>query len=220
MQGVARLAFNVDRNGRVHHARIVAQLRLQPARPRHYAVDRAGAAAAASAAGAAWRYSRHRGADPIQFALTKFARLDLGHTAMKRVTDDEAVSQERANPNLLGLVILIFAVVYFGGFAHARAEPKTVRIVGLGAVGCAEFSREVHEKPSIQRDYLAWAQGFMSGILASRPKGVDDHLELDPPKFPLLKQLGFLRAYCTQNPSMGVSDGVVALYKRLRREQN
>ena len=70
----------------------------------------------------------------------------------------------------------------------------------------------------LQRDYLAWAQGYMSGILIGRPAGVDEKLDLVPSSFPLLKQLDFLRAYCTQQPTANFADAVEGLYKRLRKE--
>ena len=70
----------------------------------------------------------------------------------------------------------------------------------------------------MRRDYLAWAQGFMSGILLSRPPGTDEGLDLNPPSFNLLSQLGFLEDYCAGNASKDFADGVKALYRRLRLE--
>lgn len=69
----------------------------------------------------------------------------------------------------------------------------------------------------MQRDYLAWAQGFMSGILLSRPSGVDDGLDLNSPSFGLLRQLEFLREHCAKNPAAGFSNAVEALYRSLRK---
>jgi hypothetical protein len=100
----------------------------------------------------------------------------------------------------------------------AYSEEATTKIVGLGAMTCAEFINEVQKSPNVQRDYLAWAQGFMSGILLSRPQGIDEGLDLNPSSFGLLKQLEFLRDHCAQTRSEGFSEAVVALYKRLRKE--
>lgn len=99
-----------------------------------------------------------------------------------------------------------------------RAQPLKATIVDLGAATCQQFNDDVRSNPLIRRDYLAWAQGFMSGILSSRPPGVDEGLDLAPPTFPLMRQLDFLGDYCARNASLDFSDGVAALYKRLRQE--
>lgn len=99
----------------------------------------------------------------------------------------------------------------------SSAPAQTAKIVGLGATGCSQFTADVGQNPAAQRDYLAWAQGFMSGVLLGRPTGVDDKLDLNPPTLPLLKQLEFLRHYCRGQPSDDFSDAVLALYKLLRQ---
>jgi len=71
--------------------------------------------------------------------------------------------------------------------------------------------------PAVQRDYLAWAQGFMSGILLSRPAGIDEQLNLLPLAFPLLEQMRFLHEQCTAFPDLSFSDVVELLYKKLRK---
>jgi hypothetical protein len=58
----------------------------------------------------------------------------------------------------------------------------------------------------------------MSGILLSRPAGMDDDLDLVPATFGLLDQLKFLEVFCARNTSMDYGDAVEALYRRLRRE--
>ena len=106
----------------------------------------------------------------------------------------------------------------FMSISPVQAQRATATIVGLGATTCSQFSREVNANPAVQRDYLAWAQGFMSGILLGRPPGVDEGLDLSPSTFGLLKQLEFLRGYCAQHPMEDFSDAGTALYKRLRSE--
>lgn len=73
------------------------------------------------------------------------------------------------------------------------------RIVGLGAATCRQFMADVAANPPMRRDYLAWAQGFMSGIILSRPPGVDEGLDLDLPTFGLVAQLRFLEDHCARN---------------------
>ena len=104
------------------------------------------------------------------------------------------------------------------GLSAAGAEPAIAKIVGLGATPCAQFEREANERPAVQREYLAWAQGFMSGILMGRPPGVDVGLDLNPRSFGLRNQIEFLREHCRQHPTQDVSDATVELYRRLRRE--
>ncbi|MBX9650256.1 MAG: hypothetical protein K2X57_24745 [Xanthobacteraceae bacterium] len=99
-----------------------------------------------------------------------------------------------------------------------RAEAPKATIVGLGATTCQRFNEDVRSNPLLRRDYLAWAQGFMSGILSSRPPGVDEGLDLAPATFDLVSQLQFLEDQCARNVSLDFSDAVAALYKRLRQE--
>jgi len=96
------------------------------------------------------------------------------------------------------------------------ANAQTASIVGLGASKCPEFNEEIERNPQLQRDYFAWAQGFMSGILIRMPAGVDEGLNLVPKEFPLTSQTEFLRRFCQENTAKDYSDGVIALYKLLR----
>lgn len=89
-------------------------------------------------------------------------------------------------------------------------------IVGLGATTCQQFNDDVKSNPLVRRDYLAWAQGFMSGILLGRPPGVDTGLDLNPGTFDLINQL-HLEDHCARNTSVDFADAVEALYKRLRK---
>lgn len=120
---------------------------------------------------------------------------------------------------LLIASLLLAAVFAAGASCPLRAHAQTTaKIVGLGATTCQEFTDDVKTNPAVRRDYLAWAQGFMSGILSSRPPGVDEGLDLAPATFDHFSQLHFLEDHCARNGSMDFSDAVAALYKRLRQE--
>ena len=93
---------------------------------------------------------------------------------------------------------------------------QTVKIVGIGASSCAQFTREIGPNSSTERDYFAWAQGFMSGVLAQAPLGVDEGLDLDPPSLALPAQAAFLREYCSKNQDHSYADAVIALYSLLQ----
>lgn len=95
---------------------------------------------------------------------------------------------------------------------------RTAQIVGLGATTCRQFAVDVAADPQARKEYLAWAQGFMSGIVLSRPPGIDVGLDLDPPTFGLMGQLRFLEEHCARNETTDFSGAVEALYKRLRLE--
>ena len=100
----------------------------------------------------------------------------------------------------------------------APASAQRAKIVGVGATACSQFMIEANETPASQRDYLAWAQGFMSGVLLGRPAGVDENLDLAPSSLPLLEQLRYLRDYWGLQPDERFSDAVLSLYKRLREQ--
>lgn len=113
--------------------------------------------------------------------------------------------------------VLIAALIIDSGY-ELRAEALKANIVGLGATTCRRFKEDVKSDPSIRKAYLAWTQGFMSGILSSRPPGVDEGLDLNPATFGLLNQLRFLEDLSAKNSSLDFSDAVATLYKRLREE--
>jgi hypothetical protein len=112
----------------------------------------------------------------------------------------------------------MFFLAAAGSWSAVQAQSSQARIVGLGATTCQRFSIDIRSNPILRRDYLAWAQGFMSGILSSRPSAVDEQLDLNPVTFDLVNQLHFLEDHCAQNSAINFSDAVAALYKRLRKE--
>jgi hypothetical protein len=121
-----------------------------------------------------------------------------------------------AHRGLGSTVLWVFVLIATNG--TTRAEAPTRKIVGPGATPCQHFITDIATNPANRRDYLAWAQGYMSGILLGRPVGIDDGLDLDPPAFGLLNQQKFLEDYCASNTAADFADAVEALYKRLRME--
>ena len=119
----------------------------------------------------------------------------------------------------MGLKAAVMAAACFLGAAHAMAE-KTVHIAGIGAARCRTFLEAVGSNPQEERTYFAWAQGFMSGILIGAPSGVDEGINLLHPSFPLQQQADFVRAFCSGNPQAAYSDGVLELYRELRRRSS
>ncbi len=126
--------------------------------------------------------------------------------------------RKRAGHSLTELAVASIAMMAIVGPGALPAETPTANIVGLGATTCSTFNRDVQQDFRIQRDYFAWAQGFMSGILVRGPPGRNEGLELIPSGFSMQKQVEFLRTYCAENPDKDYSDGVVDLYRALRGE--
>jgi hypothetical protein len=118
-------------------------------------------------------------------------------------------------PHTISAMVSVVALAQTATWGLAQ----TSNIVGLGATPCDAFNRDVERNFQIQRDYFAWAQGFMSGVLMRAPPGIDEGLQLAPPTFPLLKQVDFLRSFCAKNPEKDYSDGVTELYRPLRIEK-
>lgn len=114
---------------------------------------------------------------------------------------------------------ILVALSYFSaaaGALTATAHAQSVKIVGLGATSCAQFLQEIDGRPQAEREYFAWAQGYMSGLLIRAPSGKDENLDLMPPAFPLLKQAELLRNFCLRNRDADFTDGVNTLYRTLR----
>jgi len=124
----------------------------------------------------------------------------------------------RAGCLLVVVALSSIALLAADAWRDLRAETAKARIVGLGATTCQRFNEDIRSNPLLRRDYLAWAQGFMSGIILSRPPGVDEGLDLAPVTFDLINQLHFLEDQCARNVSLDFSGAVEALYKRLRQE--
>ena len=96
------------------------------------------------------------------------------------------------------------------------AQGSPVKIVGIGASSCSQFIGDVENNPKSERDYLAWAQGYMSGLLIRAPAGKDENLDLTPPALGLVQQADFLRMHCSTNLRDDFSDAVNSLYRTLR----
>lgn len=158
--------------------------------------------------------TRHKHPQVMWGESTHFARR-LGAALMAAVLPapkSASFVTEPSTKRMLGALLLGASLV----LASTPTPADTVRIAGIGASSCARFNQEIAQKPMIERDYLAWAQGFMSGALIRAPQGLDEDLDLLPPTFPIQKQAEFLRAFCAGHPEQDYMDAVRALYHRLR----
>lgn len=96
------------------------------------------------------------------------------------------------------------------------ALAQSVKIVGLGASTCQQYLSDIQNNVAIEREYISWAQGYLSGLLIRAPAGVDENLDLTPPSFPLLRQAEYLRTFCATQPKLEFPDAVQELYRTLR----
>lgn len=95
---------------------------------------------------------------------------------------------------------------------------QNVKIVGLGASKCDKFISDTQGNDATEKQYFAWAQGFMNGALVRAPAGVDDGLDLLPQKFAVLSQMIYLKNWCLANQNSDFSDASFALFKELRAQ--
>ncbi|UZF90934.1 hypothetical protein [Bosea sp. NBC_00550] len=108
---------------------------------------------------------------------------------------------------------ILVASAYLAGVSGAQAQ--LVAVVGTGTAKCSQFNDSIVVRVEEEREYFAWAQGYMSGVLIGAPPNVDDNLLLIPEGFPIAAQMNFMRSFCKNRPSSSYSDGVEALYRAL-----
>lgn len=89
-------------------------------------------------------------------------------------------------------------LIVIGLFISGTSHSQSVKIVGLGASSCSKYIADIDKESEINKQYLAWAQGFMNGALVRAPAGIDDGLDLLPESFPVPNQLEFLREWCAR----------------------
>lgn len=112
---------------------------------------------------------------------------------------------------------LLTASLFVVAVQAAAQSSMPVKIVGIGATSCARFTTEITTNTEAEKTYLAWMQGYMSGIMIGRPAGVDESIDLTPYKFPLTAQAQFIREFCAKQPKSDFADGVEQLYLKLKR---
>jgi hypothetical protein len=78
------------------------------------------------------------------------------------------------------------------------------------------YLNQIAKNQIAEREYFAWAQGFLSGLLMRAPPGRDESLKLNPAEFPVGVQLPFLREYCATQQKWDFTDAVIALFQKLR----
>ena len=112
------------------------------------------------------------------------------------------------------LLVILCSAIWLGGAQNTSGQ--AVAIVGTGAARCSTYLDQIAKNPLYEREYFAWAQGFMSGLVMGAPSGKHENLQLNPPQFPVREQFAFLREYCATRYEQGFTDGVIALFAKLR----
>ena len=90
-----------------------------------------------------------------------------------------------------------------------RSESPSRKIVGPGATPCQRFNADIATNPASRRDYLAWAQGYMTGLNKSStaPKNLRG--------WRLEQQRQHIRAFCDKRPLAMIGDAVDDLFTNL-----
>lgn len=127
------------------------------------------------------------------------------------------LSRRRVRQVSIHLTVGALLLVAADSWSKAEAQAIRGKVVGLGTATCQRFKDDVKSNAIVRRDYMAWAQGFMSGMLASQP-GAGEEINLHPATYDLVNQLHFLEDHCAQNSALRFSDAVTALFQRLRKE--
>ena len=112
--------------------------------------------------------------------------------------------------------LLIAFVATGSALLAGQVLAQSVKIVGIGTATCQDFLAEIEGRPDVEKNFFAWAQGYMSGLLIRAPAGKDEDLDLTPRAFPLLRQAEFLRSYCSTHAGEDYTDAVNTLYRTLR----
>lgn len=117
-----------------------------------------------------------------------------------------------------GAALWLITTTFVASLLAFPSLAQTAKIVGWGATSCSQFTQDMTQNPANEIAFFSWAQGYMSGILITRPPAVDETLDLNPASFPRSRQFEFLQAFCIEQSRAEFADAVQALYKRLRAE--
>ena len=85
------------------------------------------------------------------------------------------LSRRRVRQLSIHLTVGVLLLVAADSWSKAEAQAIGGKVVGLGTATCQRFNDDVKSNAILRRDYMAWAQGFMSGMLASQP-GADNKI--------------------------------------------
>jgi hypothetical protein len=97
----------------------------------------------------------------------------------------------------------------------ARPRAQIVKQVGHGAAKCERFTRDVAADMQNIRPYLAWAQGYMSGIIFYAPTGENENVDIGASNLSIPEQIQFLQNYCLDSPTADFGEAAFALFSRL-----
>jgi hypothetical protein len=107
------------------------------------------------------------------------------------------------------LLIAVCCVVVWGGVACA--EEKHSDTLGFGFSSCAKYAELYRMRPDeIDNMYLAWAQGYISGVNSQL---TTTYYDLGPIDIDEMKR--FLRQFCNDHPLADYKEGVKQLMRSL-----
>jgi hypothetical protein len=89
-----------------------------------------------------------------------------------------------------------------------------VLIRGMGATSCGKYLESIHNDPDgqLERRFIQWAEGYMSGMNTLGAGKTDSYRDLGGD---LEAHGAYLRRYCEQHPLENFSLGVIDLLRTL-----
>jgi hypothetical protein len=112
------------------------------------------------------------------------------------------------------LMIAVCCVVAWGGVACAKEKHADTQ--GAGLMSCAKYAEAYRKTPALaDAVFLAWAQGYISGLNAGVEEAYDAYFDLGA-KTPDEMQR-FLRKYCNDRPLANIIDAAIEFAKSLPR---
>lgn len=109
----------------------------------------------------------------------------------------------------------LIVAMLLAGIGDVRAQAVVgSQGLGLGMQSCTEFDNEYKAHPEIvQAAYIAWAEGFMSGLNASATANKLPVRDLS--KIDLQSTAADIREYCAMHPFAAYDTAVLTMYNDL-----
>ena len=115
----------------------------------------------------------------------------------------------RAGNRLMWIAVLAAAAAAAATAAHAQVGA----VAGAGARTCMQMSADIAELPNVRRSYVAWMQGFLSAMNASRERRELPLVDLADYEV----QWQWLENWCAGHPDNTFASASAALFDDLVR---
>lgn len=145
----------------------------------------------------------------VESTLTRFPNrlATVGALSMRLLSRISRMQGDRMRRLLLAMTMMLCV-------SDASAEQiKTSREAGVGAIACSQFTADIARDPNMEKDYLSWAQGFMSSFnLLMLSEG---SMSRDLSGTSVDEQRSYIKQYCGTHPGEEYSVAVMKLLATL-----